>query len=139
LIILLIGVLFFLFFGLYIADWTLVFVSIGGLLMLLIVYHLVFNTILKIEFEENKISYSFSPFTFSKKSILISDILSIDIQVIDAVREFGGYGFRIKGNTLAYIVNNQVVRIICKNGKTIFLSISNIHQIKEYINFINLG
>jgi hypothetical protein len=106
----------------------------SGILLIVALLFLFSKATLKTSFSETEIKYSFFPFTFKEHTLPLSDIKKVTLKNIDPVGDFGGYGLRLKKNTVAYILSSKIIEILLNNNKTLILSVADTEKIQLFID-----
>lgn len=94
------------------------------IIILLLLGLLALFIMIKLEYEitENVVGFRFYPFQLKKKEILIKDIAKISLIKYHSLKDFGGWGIRIKGSTTVYnIYGNHGILLELKNNDKIIL------------------
>ncbi|MEX0291453.1 MAG: DUF6141 family protein [Flavobacteriaceae bacterium] len=104
--------------------------SIGITLLLLLILKL------RTEIDNRGIHYQFLPFHRNKKSIPWEEMESCRVRTYNAIREYGGWGFRASfGNGKAYNVKgNQGIQIALKNGQKLLLGTQKMKEAAQVID-----
>ena len=70
------------------------------------------------------ISYQLKPFQKTAVFISFDDILELEIEAMDFLTKFGGWGKRRKGNEIAYVFNDGLFLKIKTLDRTFYFSLS---------------
>lgn len=114
--------------------------SVGQLIVIasiLPVFLLFYFLRLKTEIDERGIHFQFLPFQFSKKTILWNDMENCHVRTYNAIKEFGGWGYRTsfgRGGKAYNVKGDKGIQIVLKTGKKILIGTQKEADAKEVIN-----
>jgi hypothetical protein len=113
--------------------------SLTGIIMTVLVLFLLKGIKLKWEFNSSGFEYHFIPFIWRNKIIPFSEIQHISFEKIHALKDFGGWGYRVsrkKGK--AYTTGgNTVIRIQLTQGTPVHLTATSDEQLDDWITYFN--
>jgi len=96
---------------------------------------LIFFIELKSRIDESGIHAYFSPFGIPKKSILWNDIRNVEVVRYNALKEYGGWGYRVsfKGKTAMNVKGNMGIKIFLENGKQFLIGTQRPEEAKKIL------
>ncbi|MBT8184935.1 MAG: hypothetical protein KJN76_08840 [Eudoraea sp.] len=113
-------------------NYVLQLVVIGAIVLNLLIFYLIK---LRTEIDESGVHYQFLPFQLSKKSIKWAEIEECYTREYNALKEYGGWGYRSKfGKGRAYnIKGNKGIQIVLISGQNILIGTQKMEQASEVI------
>jgi len=96
---------------------------------------LIFRATLEIEVDKYAIKYKYSPFINQWKRIEKAQIVSAEVVKYSPIREFGGYGYRVrlgKGKALN-VKGNMGLKLVYDNQKKLLLGTQKPEELKSAI------
>lgn len=82
------------------------------------------------------ISFQFTP--FKKSSIKWNEIKTAQIRTYNSLREYGGWGYRIGRNGIAYnIIGNKGLQLELKNGRKILIGTQKAEELQRVLKMLD--
>lgn len=109
-----------------------VWISLG---IVLLVSLLFFSINLKLRIDPEGIQLSFPPFVNKQKQIRWSELSSAYVRRSNPLREYGGWGYRMKYKKRAYTLYGKWgLEITYKDGKSLFIGVQKHEELAQVMN-----
>ena len=120
------------------SDFTLIYVSLAMIIIILGVNIMVFSSKIETKISEEGIHYRYYPFVYHWKTIPYTELESYEIRKYHAWKEFGGRGYRFRTlnrNGRAFTMKgNKGLQLIFKNGKKLLLGTQRSEELNVALN-----
>lgn len=109
-----------------IGEWGSIFFYFALFILVILLWAAwyLFCTKLILKTSDLGISYQLKPFQKTAVFISFDDILELEIEAMDFLTKFGGWGKRRKGNEIAYVFNDGLFLKIKTLDRTFYFSLS---------------